>query len=80
MKRRTVFIARVLALLWVVFRLFFFVVEPVVVGRTPALVAASWAAVGLLFVILALLPWRKEATGGFLFVVAGLLIGMAYGV
>jgi len=76
-KLRMVFIARALALLWAVFWLFFFVVESLV-WRTPALVMASWASVGLLFVILALLPWRKEGTGGLLLVVAGLLIGVAY--
>jgi hypothetical protein len=77
LKLRMVFIARMLALLWAVFWLCFFVVESLV-WRTPALVAASWAGVGLLFVTLALLPWRKEGTGGLLLVVAGLLIGVAY--
>jgi len=72
-----VFIARMLVLLWALFWLFFFVVESLV-WRTPALAAASWAGVGLLFVILALLPWRKEGTGGLLLVVAGLLTGVAY--
>jgi hypothetical protein len=76
-KLRIVFIARALALLWAAFWLFSFVVESLV-WRTAALVMASWAGVGLLFVILALLPWRKEGTGGLLLVVAGLLIGVAY--
>ncbi len=57
--------------------LFFFIAESLAY-RTPALVTASWAGVGLLFVILALLPWRKELTGGILLAVAGLLIGVAY--
>ena len=77
MKLRMVFIARVLALLWAAFWLFFFVVESLA-WRTPALVAASWAGVGLLFVILALLPWRCEGTGGLLLLVAGSVIGVAY--
>ena len=77
MNLRKVFIARALALLWAVFWLFFFVVESLV-WRTPTLVMASWAGVGLLFVILAMLPWRKEGIGGLLLVVAGLLIGVAY--
>jgi hypothetical protein len=72
-----VFVARALALLWAVFWLFFFVVESLV-WRTPALVMASWVGVGLLFVILPLLPWRREASGGLLLVIAGLLSGVAY--
>ncbi len=71
------FAARALALMWAVFWLFFFVVESLV-WHTPALVMASWAGVGLLFVVLALLPWRWERAGGLLLVVAGLLIGVAY--
>ena len=79
MKRLTVFIARALALLWAVFWLFFFVAESLA-WRTPALVMASWAGVGLLFVILALVPWRKEWAGGVLLVAAGLLAGVAYAI
>jgi hypothetical protein len=76
MKLRMVFIARLLALLWAVFWLFFFIAESLA-WRTPALVTAAWAGVGLLFVVLALLPWGKEVTGGLLLVVAALLIGVA---
>lgn len=79
MKLWMVFIARLLALLWAVFWLFFFVAESLT-WCTPALVAASWAGMGLLFVALALLPWRKEVTGGLLLVVTGLLTGMAYAI
>ena len=78
-KLRMVFIARVLALLWAAFWLFFFVVESLA-WRTPALVAASWAGVGLLFVILALAPLRWEVTGGVLLIVVGLSIGVAYAI
>ena len=77
MKLRMVFIARVLAMLWAVFWLFFFVAESLA-WRTPALVAAPWAGAGLLFVILALVPWRWELSGGLLLVVVGFLIGVAY--
>jgi hypothetical protein len=69
--------ARVLALLWAVFWLFFFVAESVA-WRTPAHVTASWAVVGLLFVVLAVLPWRKEGTGGLLLLFTGSSIGVAY--
>lgn len=74
-----VFIARVLAMLWAVFWLFVFIAESLA-WRTPALVAACWAGVGLLFVILALIPWRWEWSGGLLLVAAGFLTGVAYGI
>jgi hypothetical protein len=74
-----VFIARLLALLWAVFWLFFFVAESLA-WHTPALVAAPWVGVGLLFVILALVPWHWEMTGGLLLVVVGLLSGVAYAI
>ena len=79
MKLRMVFIARVLALVWAVFWLVVFVAESLA-WRTPALVAAPWVGVGLLFVILALAPLRWEVSGGVLLVVAGLLIGVAYAI
>lgn len=79
MKLPMVLIARVLALLWAVFWLFFIVVESLV-WRTPALLMASWVGLGLLFLILALLPWRREGTGGLLLAVAGLLVGVAYAI
>jgi hypothetical protein len=72
-----VLIARVLALLWAGFWLFFFVAEAWV-WRTPARVMVSWGGVGLLFVILALLPWRWEVIGGLVLLVFGLSIGVAY--
>ena len=79
MKPRMVFIARLLALLWAAFWLSFFVAESLA-WRTPELITASWAGVGLVFVVLALLPWRKKMTGGLLLVAAGLLIGAAYAI
>lgn len=79
MKLRMVFVARVLALLWALFWLFFFVAESLA-WRTPPLVAAPWVGVGLLFVILALTPLRWEVTGGVLLVVIGMLIGVAYAI
>ena len=74
-----VLIARVLAGVWAVFWLFFFVVESLV-WRTPAPVMLSWAGLGVLFVMLALLPWRMEGPGGLLLVVTGLLVGLAYAI
>jgi hypothetical protein len=78
-KLRIVFIPRALALSWAGFWIFFFVAESWA-WRTPAHVMASWVGVGLLFVFLALLPWRWELTGGLLLVVVGLSIGVAYAI
>jgi hypothetical protein len=74
-----VFVARALALAWAVWWLFFFIVESIV-WHTPALQMAPWVAAGLLFVLLALLPWRWEITGGVSLVIAGLATGVAYAV
>ena len=79
MKLRMVFIARALAMLWAAFWLFFIVAESLAY-RTPALVAAPWVGAGLLFVILALVPWRWELSGGLLLVVVGLCVGVAYAI
>ena len=72
-----VFIARALAMVWAVFWLSFFLLESLA-WRTPALATLSWASVGVLFVIFALLPRRKERAGGVLLAGAGLLCGAAY--
>jgi hypothetical protein len=69
--------ARVLALLWAGFWMFFFIAEALA-WRTPARVVVSWGGVGLLFVLLAVLPWRWEVAGGLVLLVFGLLIGVAY--
>jgi hypothetical protein len=71
--------ARALALLWAGFWIFFFV-GSVMVGPTYGRVIVVGSAVLLLFVILALLPWRWEAAGGLLLVVMGLLIGATYAI
>jgi hypothetical protein len=48
--------------------------------HTPVRVALPWAGLGLLFVFLALVPWRWELTGGLLLVVGGLSAGVAYAI
>jgi len=78
-KLRIVCIARLLAMLWAVFWLFFFIAESLA-WHTPVLVAAPWAGAGLLFVILSLVPWRWELIGGCLLVVVGVLTGVAYAI
>jgi hypothetical protein len=71
--------ARALALLWAGFWMFFFVAS-VVAQHTPGHVMVLGAVVLLLFVILALVPWRWEVTGGLLLVVMSLLIGVTYAI
>ena len=71
--------ARALVLLWAGFWIFFFVGSVIVEGA-PGRVIAVGSAVLLLFVILALVPWRWEAPGGRLLVVMSLLIGVAYAI
>lgn len=77
MKPRVVFMARALALVWALFWLSFFILESLA-WHTPALIMVSWAGLGVLFVMLALLPWRKERAGGVLLASAGLVCGAAY--
>ena len=79
MKARLALLGRALALLWAGFWIFFFVAESWV-WRTPVLVALPWMGVGLLFLLVALLPWRWERTGGFLLVGIGLVAGVAYAI
>jgi hypothetical protein len=79
MQLRMVIMARALALLWAGFWAFFFVAEARVF-RTPMRVTLLWAGIGLLFLILALVPWGWERGGGALLAVAGLSIGLAYAI
>ena len=78
-KRWMVYGARALALLWAGFWIYFFV-GSVVVEPPAGYVMVVGAAVLLLFVILALVPWRWEAAGGLLLVVMSLLIGVTYAI
>lgn len=79
MKLRMVLMARALALLWAGFWIFFFLAEAWA-WHTPARGVAFWGGIGLLFVILALLPWRWEVTGGLVLLLLGLLIGVVYSI
>jgi len=72
-------LARALALLWAGFWLFFFVAESLA-WHTPWHVTAAWTALGVLFVLLAVAPWRWEATGGALLIAAGAAAGVAYAI
>ena len=77
MKLWIVYAARALALLWAGFWIFFAVgssiVEPPPAGMVPRIAAA-----GLLFLVLAVLPWRWAAAGGVLLVLTGLFFAVAY--
>ncbi len=79
MKLRVTLLARTLALLWAGFWTVFFVAESWA-WRTPVHAALPWVGAGLLFVILALIPWRWETAGGILLVVAGLAVRTAYAI
>ena len=79
MKLLLALLARALALLWAGFWMFFFVVESWV-WYTPVLVALPWVGLGLLFVFLALVPWRWERTGALLLMLVGLSAGGAYAI
>lgn len=79
MKLWMVYGARALALLWAGFWIFFFVASVVVEGVSGHVILVG-ALVLLLFVILALVPWRWEATGGLLLVVMSLVIGVTYAI
>jgi len=72
-------IARALALIWAAFWTFFFVAESWA-WRAPARILTFWSGAGLVFMILALVPWGWEMTGGVLLAVAGPSIGLAYAI
>ena len=72
-------LARILALLWSGFWLFFFVAESVA-WHTPLHVMLAWVGVGMLFLLVALAPWRWETTGGFALLAVGLMAAAAYAI
>jgi hypothetical protein len=71
--------ARVLALLWAGFWIYFFIAESLA-SPPPVPIVLSAAGVGLVFIVLAFLPWRWEFTGGLALVIFGVLLGSAYAV
>jgi hypothetical protein len=72
-----VYAARALALLWAGWWIFFAaassIVEPPPAGMLPRI-----AATGVLFLLLAVIPWRWEAVGGVLLALTGLFFAVAY--
>jgi len=79
MKITWVLLARALALLWAGFWMCFFVVESWW-WHTAVGPASFWVAAGLLFILLALIPWRWELLGGLLLLVIGVSAGVAYAI
>jgi hypothetical protein len=79
MKPGLALLARVLALSWAGFWMFFFIAESAA-WHTPVRAALPWAGVGLFFLCLALVPWRWEAIGGLLLMAVGLSAGVAYAI
>jgi hypothetical protein len=59
--------------------MFFFVAESQA-WHTRIGASLPWVGVGLLFVLLALVPWRWELVGGLLLTIVGLLAGVAYAI
>ena len=79
MKARLDLWGRALALAWAGFWIFVFAAESWA-WHTPVLIALPWVGAGLLFLFLALLPWRWERTGGILLVLTGSTAGVAYAI
>jgi hypothetical protein len=77
MEIRADFSARMLAVLWALFWMFFFVAESIA-WRTPVRMALLWAGLGCVFLAVAFLPFRWEVIGAFLLIFAGLAVGAAY--
>jgi len=73
------YFARVLALLWAGFWMFFSIVESLT-WHTPVHRMAMSVCVGLMFVLLALAPWRWEFPGGLMLMAAGVLAALAYAI
>ena len=79
MKLTSALLPRALALSWAGFWVFFFVAESWA-WHTPIAAALTWLGAGLLFVLVALVPWRWELVGGLLLTVVGLSAGVAYAI
>jgi len=73
------YLARALALLWAGFWTVFFVAESLG-WHTPLDRMTMWVAVGLAFLILALVAWRWELAGRLVLMAVGLLAALAYGI
>jgi hypothetical protein len=71
--------ARAVALLWAAFWLCFFIAESLFTG-TRLHEAIPWLVLGLVFLVVALIPWRWEVAGGYLLVGAALAVGIAYAI
>jgi len=73
------YLARALALLWAGFWTFFFIAESLA-WHTPLGRVTTWVAVALASVIVALMPWRREVSGGLALIVVGVLAALTYAI
>ena len=71
--------ARLLAIVWGGFWLYFFVVESVAT-HSSLRVAAPWIGLGFLFFLVAWIPWRWEIFGALVLIAFSLTGGLAYAV
>jgi hypothetical protein len=71
--------ARALGLLWAGFWTYFFVAESSATGA-PLRIAIVGSGTCLLSIVLALVPWRWEKTGGLLLIAVALAVGAVYAI
>ncbi len=74
-----VLVARALALFWAAVWMYFFIAETT---ETAMQLSAGlpWLALGILFIAIALVPWRWETAGSWLLIVVAIVVGIAYAV
>lgn len=77
MKVLLVLSARSLALLWAAIWMYFFVAETWETS-TRFTAGLPWLALGILFIVLAVLPWRWEGPGSWILIATAITVGIAY--
>ena len=80
MKQSRIFkyIARIIALVWAGWWVFFGLASGIGEGLDPIGVVVHTAVPGLIFLVLAIIAWLREDIGGALLVLAGLVIMVIY--
>ena len=79
MKDLVAFSARAIALLWAAFWMYFFIAETLSTG-TGISSGFRWFVLGLLFLVLALIPWRWEIAGAWCLAAVAVIVGAAYAI
>lgn len=72
------YIARIIALVWAGWWVFFGLASGIGEGLDPIGVVVHTAVPGLIFLVLAIIAWLREDIGGALLVLAGLVIMVIY--